>query len=98
MLYILVTFIGAIIGIILMALVSVEDINEKQSLIDASRKALADAEEKITERNELIKEQRKQIKELEVKITDLKNNIELLVNNSENKKLKELVTDGKSEN
>ena len=61
----------------LMTLTTVSKITEMQSLIDASRKALADAEDKIT---------------------DLKNNIELLVNNSKNKKIKELVTDGKSEN
>ena len=77
MLYILVFFIGAFIGMTLMALTTVSKITEMQSLIDASRKALADAEDKIT---------------------DLKNNIELLVNNSKNKKIKELVTDGKSEN
>lgn len=69
--------IGVIIGMTLMTLTTVSKITEMQSLIDASRKALADAEDKIT---------------------DLKNNIELLVNNSKNKKIKELVTDGKSEN
>ncbi len=69
--------IGVIIGMTLITLTTVSKISEMQSLIDASRKALADAEDKIT---------------------DLKNNIELLVNNSKNKKIKELVTDGKSEN
>lgn len=77
MLYLLAFFIGVIIGMTLMTLTTVSKITEMQSLIDASRKALADAEDKIT---------------------DLKNNIELLVNNSKNKKIKELVTDGKSEN
>ena len=68
---------GGLFGIMLMGLANANKNAEMQSLIDASRKALADAEDKIT---------------------DLKNNIELLVNNSKNKKIKELVTDGKSEN
>lgn len=37
-------------------------------------------------------------KELESKISDLENNIEILVNNSNDSKLKELVTDSESEN
>ena len=54
---------------------------EMQSLINASRKALAGAEEKITERNKLINRQGKEIKELKEKIKDLENNIEILFNN-----------------
>lgn len=68
---------GGLFGIMLMGLANANKNAEMQSLIDASRKSLANAEDKII---------------------DLKNNIELLVNNSKNKKIKELVTDGKSEN
>lgn len=54
---------------------------ELQSLVNASRKSLANAEEKIQEKNKLIEYQDKQIKELKAKNTDLENNIEILVNN-----------------
>ena len=96
--YIVVLMIGIVLGMILYSMMSVNRINEMQSLIDVSRKSLADAEDRVTERNKLIKIQRNQIEEQKIKITDLENNIELLVNNSKNKKIKELVTDGKSEN
>lgn len=36
--------------------------------------------------------------ELRSKVTDLKNNIELLTNNSKNKKIKELISNNESEN
>lgn len=98
MMFILGIVLGIIIGMFILALISIDTINEKQSLITASRKSLARAEETITERNKLIKLQREQIEEQKSKITDLKNNIEILVNNSKNKKIKELVTDSQSEN
>ncbi len=89
---------GIFIGMFLMACVSINTINEKQSLINARTIALENAENKIDERNKFIKNQSKDIKTLRNKIIDLENNIELLVNNSKNKKVKELVHDGKSEN
>lgn len=69
-----------------------------QSLIDSSRKSLKNAEEKIEQRNKLLRNQTNEIKELKARIKDLENNIELLVNNSKSKKIKELVIDGKSIN
>ena len=54
---------------------------EMQGLINASRKALAEAETRITERNKLIECQSKDIREMKVRITDLENNVEFLVNN-----------------
>lgn len=95
---IVVLVIGIVLGMILYSMMSVNRINEMQSLIDASRKSLADAEDKVKEKNNFIKIQSEDIKTLKNKIIDLENNIELLVNNSKNKKIKELVTDGKSEN
>lgn len=65
-------------------------IKELQSLVNASRKSLAEAEEKITERNKLIEIQRAENKKLKAKIVDLENNIEILYNNLSSKK-RELV-------
>ena len=88
---------GAIIGMFIVALMSVDTINEAESLARAIRKSLANAENRITERNKLIKTQREQIKEQKERITDLENNIEFLFNNLSEQK-KKLVIDGKSKN
>lgn len=64
---------------------------EMQSLINASRKSLAKAEDEIKQRNKLLANQTAEIKKLKERIVDLENNIEILVNNSRNKKIKELV-------
>lgn len=89
--YIVVLMIGILLGMVLYSMLSVNRINEMQSLIDTSRKSLANAEERVTERNKLIKNQSEEIKTLKAKIVDLENNIELLVNNSKCKKLKEVI-------
>ena len=96
--YIVVLMTGILLGMILYSMLSANRINEMQSLIDISRKSLANAENRVLERNKLIRIQSKEIEELKAKIVDLENNLELLVNNSKCKKLKELVTDNQSEN
>ena len=63
---------------------------EMQSLIDSSRKSLAEAELQIAERNKLIKNEIAEKEQLKSKIKDLENNIEFLVNNLSAKK-RELV-------
>ena len=63
---------------------------EMQSLIDSSRKSLAEAELQITERNKLIRNEIAEKEQLKSKIKDLENNIEFLVNNLSAKK-RELV-------
>ncbi len=88
--FILGILVGVIIGMTLMTLTASSKIGEMQSLIDESRKALANAEDRVKERNKLIKIQSEDIKTLKNKIVDLENNIELLVNNSKNKKIKDL--------
>ena len=90
-------FIGVIVGMTLMTLTTASKISEMQSLIDASRKSLANAEERVKERNKLIKIQSEDIKTLKNKIVDLENNIEFLFNNLSAQK-KKLVIDGKSKN
>lgn len=62
--YIVVLFIGIILGMAITAMVSINNINEMQGLIDASRKALAEAESKILERNKLIKNLKDELDEL----------------------------------
>lgn len=59
---------------------------EMQSLIDSSRKSLAEAELQIAERNKLIKKEIAEKEQLKSKIKDLENNIEFLVNNLSAKK------------
>ena len=63
---------------------------EMQSLINASRKALAEAETKILERNKLIRTEIAEKEQLKSKIKDLENNIEFLENNLSTEK-RELV-------
>lgn len=96
--FLLGTILGLFIGMILTSCMSANTINEKDSLIYARTISLENAEKRVKERNKFIKNQSEDIKTLRNKIVDLENNIELLVNNSKSKKLKELVTDGKSEN
>ena len=91
------TLVGIIIGMSLMTLTASSKIGEMQSLIDASRKSLANAEDRVKERNKLIKIQSEDIKTLKNKIVDLENNIEFLFNNLSAQK-KKLVIDGKSKN
>lgn len=88
---------GAIIGMFIIALMSVDTINEAESLARASRKSLRRAENKVRDLNEENKVLYKEKKELEVKIIDLENNIEFLFNNLSEQK-KKLVIDGKSKN
>ena len=70
---------------------------EMQSLIDSSRKSLAEAELQIAERNKLIKKEIAEKEQLKSKIKDLENNIELLVNNLSDEN-KELISDSESQN
>lgn len=68
--YIVVLFTGIILGMAITAMVSINNINEMQGLIDASRKALAEAESKILERNKLIKNLKDELDELKKLVCD----------------------------
>lgn len=63
-------------------------IQELQSLVNESRKALARAEDKIAERNKFIKGQREEIKDLKARINDLEYSNEFLYNNLSTQKKK----------
>ena len=78
-----------------------KEIEEQQSLINASRRNLADAENRISQRNNLLEYQEEKIKKLKDKLTVLEAYI--TSNNYSNaeirlQKLKELVTDYQSNN
>ena len=82
--------------------------NEKQSLIDSSKKALQDAERKIEDRNILIADLQKQNKELRFENDEQKELIDRITKiataNSYNNekailgKIKELISDYQSQN
>lgn len=78
---------GIFIGMLLMAYIFVDTINEKQSLVNESRQALRNAENEVVA---LVKENR----QLYIENKDLRFENEELTHNVK----KELVTDGKSEN
>ncbi|MBR3163550.1 MAG: hypothetical protein IKF17_05585 [Clostridia bacterium] len=78
-----------------------KEIEEQQSLINASRRNLADAENRISQRNDLLEYQENKIKKLKNKLTILEAYI--TSNNYGNaelrlEKLKELVRDYQSQN
>ena len=78
-----------------------DKLDEKQSLINASRRNLADAESRISQRNDLLEYQEEKIKKLKNKLTVLEAYI--TSNNYGNaeirlQKLKELVSDCESNN
>lgn len=78
---------GTIIGILLMAYIFVDTINEKDSLVNESRQALRNAEDEVVA---LVEENR----ELYIENKDLRFENEELTHNIK----KELVTDSQSEN
>lgn len=87
MMFILGIMLGAFIGVILMACIAADTINEKQSLINKSRQALRNAENEVVC---LVQEN----KELYAENKDLRFENEEL----KDKAKKELVTDSQSEN
>lgn len=76
-----------------------------KKLIETLKKTINNLEEELDEKKSVIKDYQEEntillenSAELRAKIVDLENNIELLVNNSKSKKIKELVKDDQSQN
>lgn len=101
-------FSGLVLGALLMNLVVEEEKrinNLLKKTINNLEKDLNLVNSKIENRDNLIKDLQEEnvillynSTELRSKVTDLKNNIELLTNNSKNKKIKELISNNESEN
>ena len=87
---------GITIGMFIIAMISIDKINEIESLVIASRKSLKNAEDRILQKNKLIRIQNKEIQKQLEKINDLENNIDILFNNLP-KEIKEVIV-GKTNN
>lgn len=76
-----------------------------KNTINNLEKEISDLKLKVEQRDLMIKDYQEEREillndsaELRAKIVDLENNIELLTNNSEDEKIKELITDDQSNN
>lgn len=91
-------FLGIVIEIFIIALLSMNAISQYEKNLHTQILLRKNRDRFIKDLQEQANVQYKEKKELEAKILDLENNIEILVNNSNETKLKELVTDSESEN
>lgn len=91
-------FLGIVIGMFIIALLSMDTISQYEEDLHTQILLRKNRDRFIKDLQEQADIQYKEKKELEAKILDLENNIEILVNNSNETKLKELVTDSESEN
>ena len=96
--FILGMLLGIVIGMFIIALLSMDAISQYEEDLHTQILLRRNRDRFIEELKEQANIQYKEKKELEAKIVDLENNIEILVNNSNDTKLKELVTDSESEN
>lgn len=98
MMFILGMLLGIVIGMFIIALLSMDAISQYEEDLHTQILLRRNRDRFIKDLQEQANMQYKEKKELEAKIVDLENNIEILVNNSNDTKLKELVTDSESEN
>ncbi len=98
MMFILGTLLGIVIGMFIIALLSMDAISQYEEDLHTQILLRRNRDRFIEDLQEQANIQYEEKKELEAKILDLENNIEILVNNSNDTKLKELVTDSESEN
>lgn len=98
MMFIIGMLLGIVIGMFIIALISMDAISQYEEDLHTQILLRRNRDRFIEDLKEQANIQYKEKKELEAKILDLENNIEILVNNSNDTKLKELVTDSESEN
>lgn len=98
MMFIIGMLLGIVIGMFIIALLSMDTISQYEEDLHTQILLRRNRDRFIKDLQEQANIQYKEKKELEAKIVDLENNIEILVNNSNDTKLKELVTDSESEN
>ena len=89
---------GIVMGMFIVLLLSINAINQYEEDLHTQILLRRNRDRFIKDLQEQANIQYKEKKELEAKISDLENNIEILVNNSNDTKLKELVTNSESEN
>lgn len=98
MMFIIGMLLGIVIGMFIIALLSMDTISQYEEDLHTQILLRRNRDRFIEELKEQANIQYEEKKELEAKILDLENNIEILVNNSNDTKLKELVIDSESEN
>ena len=96
--FILGMLLGIVIGMFIIALLSMDTISQYEEDLHTQILLRRNRDRFIKDLQEQANIQYKEKKELEAKIVDLENNIEILVNNSNDTKLKELVRDYQSQN
>ena len=97
--------IGFILGLLLGALLMNFVVEEEKNINGLLKKSINNLEESLDLSNNLINDYQEENEillnnsaELREKVLDLQNNVELLVNNSKSKKIKELISDYQSQN
>ena len=106
--FILGLILGTILGVLILD-IALEEEKENNKILEKEKSNLEDdldsANFRVEQRDRFLSDYQeeheillKEISELKSKVTDLENNIELLANNSDDKKIKELITDSQSNN
>lgn len=106
--FILGLILGTVLGVLILD-IALEEEKENNKILEKEKSNLEDdldsANFRVEQRDRFLADYQeeseilvKEISELKSKVTDLENNIELLTNNSEDKKIKELITDDQSNN
>ena len=106
--FILGLILGTVLGVLILD-IALEEEKENNKILEKEKSNLEDdldsANFRVEQRDRFLSDYQeeheilvKEISELKSKVTDLENNIELLANNSEDKKIKELITDDQSNN
>ena len=106
--FILGLILGTVLGVLILD-IALEEEKENNKILEKEKSNLEDdldsANFRVEQRDRFLSDYQeeheillKEISELKSKVTDLENNIELLANNSDDKKIKELITDSQSNN
>ena len=106
--FILGLILGTVLGVLILD-IALEEEKENNKILEKEKSNLEDdldsANFRVEQRDRFSSDYQeeheilvKEISELKSKVADLENNIELLANNSDDKKIKELITDNQSNN
>ena len=106
--FILGLILGTVLGVLILD-IALEEEKENNKILEKEKSNLEDdldsANFRVEQRDRFLSDYQeeheillKEISELKSKVADLENNIELLANNSDDEKIKELITDNQSNN